>query len=915
MFWFHRVRCLCQCLLSSLLAFLPVTGGTSEPTFLVRSWQSEEGLPSNNIRSLAQAADGYLWIATAEGVVSFDGVRFSSSAWEQAVRQDSLPPAAIFALKNGDLWIATTRGELWKWANNQMQGIWQDTGDARADRRVKNIISDGPHEVWIECSDGLYLVRGNEQPVMVETAPDALKTKKPPTSVMAETGEPLELTDQQGRRWRKTERGSLAVSAPGGTEQILREFSEGIVIVALLEDREGNVWVGTNGSGMFQIKPRRVQVMDTADGIADRKVRALMEDRTGALWAANRNSSIDRIQPGGVEPFQLGDPAKARPVSSICEDRDGVIWVGMENGSILRQTKDGFELITGEKPWMRRLEAMLADQSGGLWLGGGDGLAFWRSGQVQSFGAEYGLPSLPVTALAFGVDHSLYLSMTRGAVYRRQDGRFEKIGSAAGSAVSALLPEKTGSVWATTLGDGLFLYENGRQTQFSVDAALPDARLTCVLDDGNGFLWLGSLAGIFRVSKWELLEIAAGRREQANWLHLDRADGMISRECTGAFQPAGWRGRDGTLWFPTVHGIASIQPKSFALNQVPPQMSIEKIAANGRGGVIHESGLTTGPGRTRLEFHYTALSFTAPEKVRFRTRLEGLQTEWQEAGTQRSVSYEAVPPGDYVFHVLAANNDGVWSAEKASLAVRVLPHFWETSWFQSMAVSTVLALSFGVGMMIARARSRMRLLRLEAQTAHLIERERIAQDLHDDLGASLTEISLLAGLAAEDANTAKIPTIAAKAQQLVSTLDEIVWAVNPRHDTLASFVEYLTASAAELLDAGGIALRLEIAETLPDVQIDSVQRHALFLAAREALNNAMKHSGAREVRLGIEFRASELVITIKDNGQGFSAEASSQSEGLRNMQARLTGIGGTCQIESATGGTLLKFTLRLDEKK
>ncbi|MBK8091577.1 MAG: hypothetical protein IPK32_06225 [Verrucomicrobiaceae bacterium] len=886
----------------------------AEDHFLIRSWQSEDGLPSNNIRSLAQSLDGYLWIATAEGVVEFDGVRFSSVAWEQTARLGGTqPPRAVFALENGQVWIATLRGELWKWSGGQMLKVWEEEEAVQESRRVKRMISEGADEVWIECADGVYCASGDGEPVRVSAYPDRLKREGSVPGVMMETGETLEMTDRQGNRWRRTEASGLAVAISGEVERVLRAFSEGVVVSALLEDCEGNVWVATNGSGLFQIRTRRVQVIDTADGITDRKVRALLEDRRGGLWAANRSGGIDLIQAGGVESFALGEPTKSKPVSCLCEDGDGVLWVGTEGGAVYRRSSSGFETMTGDKPWMRKLGAMIADRDGNLWLGGADGLAVWEKGTVRHLGPGQGIPEQQITALALDADGVLYVGTVQGAVLRQSSGHFEQIVQTAGAAVSALLLESGGTVWVTTLGEGLYLYLHGRQIRIAAKEALPDERLTCVLDDGAGFMWLGSLAGIFRVAKADLLEIAAGRRAHAEWIHLDRADGMTSRECTGAFQPAGWRGRDGTLWFPTVHGIATIRPPQFTLNREPPKVRIEKVTANGQVGSLSEARLQTGPGRSRLEFHFTAPSFAAAEKVRFRTRLEGLQSDWQDVGSQRSVFYESVPPGDYVFQVLAANNDRVWSERAATFAVQVRPHFYETVWFQTLAVLGVVGVAFGVGGMIARARARMKLLRLEAQTGLLMERERIAQDLHDDLGASLTEISLLAGLAVESASTAKIPVIAGKAQQLVSTLDEIVWAVNPRHDTLASFAEYVSASAAEMIEVSGLALRLERSTELPEVPLDSVQRHALFLAVREALNNAVKHSGASEVRLSIDFTANRLVIMIMDDGQGFSATTSHHSEGLRNMQNRLAGIGGTCQIESGTGGTMVKFTLRVDE--
>lgn len=877
------------CLLSAKLlifAFFAMAVAAGAERFVVRVWESEDGLPSNNVRSVVQATDGYLWVATAEGVVRFDGARFTTVSQE--------PPRAVYALENGEVWIAAARGGLWRWSGGGMTAVWEDVEEELQEARVvKNIRCDDAGSVFIERADGVYEAQHGGALQKVALLPAGLK-KGASNSVHGNPGDRLEINDVRGWRW-TTESGSLAVVEQGMPPQVLPEFSDGKRVAALLEDREGNVWVATNGSGLFQIRQRRVEVIDTAQGLTDLKVRALLEDRSGALWAANRNGGLDRIQSGSVESFDLNDGGKLRMVAAMCEDREGALWVVKENGGVFRHSGGSFEEMSKTGPWGRRASAMVADASGAIWLGDADGLLRCSGGSLKRFGVEHGLPAQPVTTLAVDAEQRLWFGTARGLVYQGRDS-FIKVGDTGGAAVSTLLPDKNGAVWAATLGGGLFLFQKGSQTRFKA----PEPRLTSVIEDDSGHLWLGSLAGIFRVSKADLLEVGA----EAPWLHLDRADGMVSRECTGGFQPAGWRGRDGRLFFPTVHGIATIRSQELDLNEVRPLVQIEEPRQR----------LVTGPGRSRLEFRFTALSFTVPEKVRFRTRLEGLQTDWQETGALRNVAYEAVPPGDYVFRVMAANNDGVWSETAATLAVRVRPHFWETLWFQGTAVALVIGGAFGVGLVISRARARGRMLRLEAQTARLIERERIAQDLHDDLGASLTEISLIAGLAAEDANAAKIPVIAVKAQQLVSTLDEIVWAVNPRHDTLASFTEYLSASAAELLDAAGIALRLEIAENLPEVTLDSVQRHALFLAAREALNNAVKHSGASEVRLGIHFNADGLVITIRDNGQGIAAEDSPLSEGLRNMQARLAGIGGTCQIESDAGGTVVVFSLGLRHK-
>ena len=268
-----------------MLALLAACGAMAEG-FLVRSFQSEEGLPSNNIRSLAQAADGYVWIATAEGVVLFDGVRFTSEPWQQAVAQSSQPPRALFALDNGDVWITTIRGELWRWSGGLMTKFWNDVEGNQDGRRVKRIVSDGDTSAWIECEEGVYRISGEDLPTRVENMrelPEDQRTPNGRSSVVGPTGSEVDMEDHQGRLWKWTAGSGLVVSDKGPGEQAVREMPTGVVVTVLMEDREGSLWAGTNGNGLYQIRSRRVQVIDTADGLSDQNVRALLRGSHGHL--------------------------------------------------------------------------------------------------------------------------------------------------------------------------------------------------------------------------------------------------------------------------------------------------------------------------------------------------------------------------------------------------------------------------------------------------------------------------------------------------------------------------------------------------------------------------------------------------------------------------------------------------------
>ena len=326
------------------------------------------------------------------------------------------------------------------------------------------------------------------------------------------------------------------------------------------------------------------------------------------------------------------------------------------------------------------------------------------------------------------------------------------------------------------------------------------------------------------------------------------------------------------------------------------------------------AALAIPPGKQRIGIRYTGLSFAAPEKVHFKYKLEGLEDEWVEAGTRRSVEYSYLRPGTYQFRVLACNNDGVWSDKEASLAFKVLPRFWQAWWFQAaVALAGATLISLGV-IELTRRRERRKFERVDRLRALERERARIARDIHDDLGASLTRIILLTQSVRGDVEgnsraVADLDQIFSTARELTRAMDEIVWAVNPRHDTLDSLVTYLGRFAQHFLSAAGIRCRLDVPLQLPARALTSEIRHNIFLSFKEALHNVVKHAGATEVRVSLELRPDGFVMAVADNGCGFRTDArpaeavSATNEGrlaggngLLNMRKRLEEIGGACEL-------------------
>ena len=397
---------------------------------------------------------------------------------------------------------------------------------------------------------------------------------------------------------------------------------------------------------------------------------------------------------------------------------------------------------------------------------------------------------------------------------------------------------------------------------------------------------------------------------------------------------------DGQLWFPTRKGLAIVEPANLSTNSQPPPVLIEELIVDGEAveqvslrsavdgtGVVSESvhgrPLRLPPGTRRLEFRYTGLDFTAPDKVRFKYKLAGLEDDWVDAGDRHSVQYNYLPPGAYHFHVIACNHQDVWNERGASLTFTVLPYFWQKWWFRGLEYLGGAAGVGGVAFLVSRRRHRRLVEHLERQHALEHERARVAKDIHDDLGASLTQIMMLSQPAASEIEQPKLAAalldrIYLTARETTRAMDEIVWAINPKHDSLDGLATYLHGFVEAFAGSAGLHCRLDVPVQLPACPLDAEKRHNLFLAFKEALHNVVKHSGASEVKVSLTVQTAAILLKVEDNGCGFPASNTpperrkggrlSGGNGLENMRRRMEGIGGHCEIQSAPGqGTKVTF--------
>lgn len=722
----------------------------------------------------------------------------------------------------------------------------------------------------------------------------------------------------------------------------------------LCEDREGTLWVGTGGGGLEALRIRTVGMVKVPDDWQGRAVLSVTPAAAGGLWVGSEGAGIYRLKLTGDEkkPRVTGlvEPDPGRYVMtnglynsfmwSLLEDVQNRLWVGSWGSGLFLREGENFLQPTGLES-NAVVTALYQGSGGALWIGTATGLVRYQNGARTWFKGRNGEAIHDVRTIVEDSAGNIWFGTLGSGLCRLRNGvveQFHKEDGLANDSVWSLFAEDEGTVWIGTFGGGLSRYKNGHFTTVSTKNGLPSNVICHMADDGRGNFWLSSYAGIFRVPKNDLRHCADAGGTIYCFTYGKR-DGLSTLECSGGFQPSGCQTSDGRLWFPTSKGLAVVDPANVRINPLPPPTIIEEIKVEDEvikfpetNAVAADAPLEIQPGKQRFGIRYTGLSLISPEKVHFRYRLEGLETEWTQAGGERVATFSYLKPATYTFHVEACNSDGVWDELGASVSFRVLPHFWQTWWFSAIAIVAGGSSIGGAARYLTRRRLRAKMEKLERQRALEKERTRIAKDIHDDLGASLTRITLLSQSGRsvqEDPHqaAADLDQIYNTARELTRAMDEIVWAVSPQHDTLDSLVTYLGKFAQDFLSVAGIRCRLNVPIELPAWPLSAEVRHNLFLAFKEALNNVLKHASATEVRVSLTLADSGFWLCVDDNGRGFDpamigkVEPNAASEhglrlssgnGLANIKKRLEDMGGTFELKTAPGeGVMLKFDVKV----
>ena len=849
------------------------------------TYTERDGLPSRFISSIRGDAEGQIWINTSGGVARFDGTKLEAYPAHRgkAVREFFL------AARDGSMWFRCG-GDVVRFGAD---GSIATLHPAKPSVFLVHEAPDG--SVWIALRDQYQLVHYDRGVFSYVPLPPVGRRELADASALFS----LAMTEDVN--------GELLLLTPAGLVRIVDgrpqppealplpgNGHEGPKVRSLLADREGNLWVGTVGMGLTRFRRAPLTAYGKDEGLSDSGFNAVLQDREGRIWmggdllywfdghgfhlfpgvtnvraiAQTRDGDLwfggygglHRWRSGVLSHFNVEAPA----VRAIYQDREGTLWIGalMEGrpGGLFRFREGKLDQIPG----IPDANQMLEDRDGGLWVGGIEGLWYMRGGKT--------------------------------VLYDKKQGLHDHVGD--------IHQDSTGTLWIASYGGGLARLRDGRLKVITTKDGLPDNIVLGILEDDQSNLWLSSNHGVFRLSLKELNDFADGKISSISPVAYGIAEGMRSTE-SGGGSPGSWRTTDGRVWFPTLRGVVAIDPA--AGNHIPPPVMVEEAWAN-KLALAGNGSTSVPPGNNTFDFRFTALSFSDPEKVRFKYRLEPFDKDWVDAGTRRNAHYTNMPPGEYSFRVTAANSFGIWNDQGASVRFVLLPHFYQTNWFDALCLVLLLAL-LGAGYQF-RVRQLQRAFALTLE-ARVRERTSIARDLHDTLLQSFQGLLLRLQTASQ-----LLPDLPIEAKEkLDSTIERAADAITEGRDTVQGLRDSTlqTNDLAQAVNTLGEELKADpINGCSPTFRVTvegetrdlhPILRDEIYRIAAEALRNAVRHSHAQHLEVEIRYEDHQFRMHVRDDGKGIdpavlAGQAPTGHFGLNGMRERAKLAGGNLTVWS-----------------
>jgi len=917
-------------------------------------WQPPAGqhLPSNYIRSLLSARDGTLWIGTSEGLASWNGGKLTLYA--------ELAGQSVWTLledHEGTVWAGGHAAPTGKLCEIHSGNIQCHGENGSFGQYVDSLYEDRRGNLWVASITGLW--RWKPGPPKLYPMPDRVQTLM------------------------EDDKGALLIDMLSGIKQFVEGKLDAYPLPAtgrrfmarsILRDRDGGLWIGTTDRGLVHVHQGTTDVFDRSDGLSSDFIEMLFEDREGDIWALTLDG-LDRFRDLAVPTISVNQGLSNATVESVLAARDGSVWLGTADGlnrlnngriTVYRKTASGLpdDAIEslyqdlGDRIWVAthrgvaflengrftpvssvpgEVHSIAGDRAGNVWVSQGESLFRLHAGRVieripwAQLGHQDGARAL----VADPVRGGLWMGFRDGGVAYFESGQvrvsYTVADGLAEGHVRDLQLDREGTLWAATEG-GLSRFEDGRFATLSSQNGLPCDAVHWVMEDDDRSFWLYMACGLVRIARPELDAWAVtankdpARRVQATV--FDGSDGVRSHTTTTGYSPSVAKSLDGKLWFLPWDGVSVIDPRHLPSNRLPPPLHIEQIAADRKTYASDVKGPLRLPQRVRdLEIDYTALSLVAPEKIRFRVKLEGRDPDWQDVGNRRQAFYNDLAPRNYRFRVMASNNSDVWNEAGDSFDFSIDPAYYQTRWFQASCVAAFLVLLWAL--------YRVRLHQTAQQfNARLEERTRIARELHDTLLQSFHGLMFRfqaarnmlprcpdEAMQALDGALERTGQAIAEGRDAIQGLrsstvvtNELAQAVRALGNEMSREMSREPSSQDSARGSTHDSARFHVVVEGPPRDLHPIMRDEIYAIAREAVRNAFRHAQARNIEADITYSQSLLRLRIRDDGKGIDPEIVAEGRGghygVAGMRERAKRIGGKLDVWTGTGaGTEIELSI------
>jgi signal transduction histidine kinase/ligand-binding sensor domain-containing protein len=924
-----------------------------------RAWRIREGGFQGTPAHFAQTPDGYLWATGSAGLQRFNGVKFS--AWKSPDgTAPEATPGSIVATSSGDLWIGTGAG------------VFHIDGE-----RATNLDVDGPvTRIAQDSSGGIWISRMQRKPSGPICEVTSSRARCEPgfpfqssQKLVVDQSNHIWLGNAQICRWdgnscgnwfpetvdgnRRDHVAEVTASPDGsvwaahddGGRTELAHFSEGRwnshpvpgftlgpgIVSALFADREGSVWVGTSGEGIYRIHDGAIDHMDIRDGLSGNAINSFFTDREGTMWVAteggvdnlqalsvptwttreglsqqgafsamvetdgriliSHRSSVDVMDKGQVHPMPLAAELRGKGPYVFLRDRAGRLWTGgfrsiwVQEGGRVRSIP-----LTGTDRAVAVYD-LLEDSEHTVWARTSTGVDYVREGQLVDAFPESKYPV--IERMVLWGDKGCIVGLRSGGLARVWPGHFEMLKAPQDQSAVRGLDTAGGRIWAVT-DKTLTVWANGEpRVVYRADGAVGD--LNGLIADGQGDIWFWSEARVMVIRQAEIQSWVESPNRPIRFTTLDALDGVHAPY--NPFGVGAVRFGGDKIWTVSLVALQELDPEHFVANSMPPPLKIEGVVADHKLYPAN-APIRFPPSTHDLEIDYTALTFTTPEKVRFRYRLIGSDKDWQDAGDRRQAFYTNLKPGSYTFQVIACNSSGVWNSQGATVGMTIPPMLLESTWFRTLIAGCLLLLVWGGTFL------RIRNIRMEAQARlneRLLERERIARALHDTLlqgvQALILRFHTIGRTLPADASTQD--AIAGVLEEAEKVVGEGRDRVNDLRRTgwssvaLSTQLEQLEVEAGQLYRA-----RLSISAQGTPRALVAIVQDEVYLICREAILNSWKHASANQIRCAIQFEEKWLIVRCGDDGKGLETAILQKGNkeghfGLAGMRERAAKLGAT----------------------